>query len=81
MADLPTYHKIDEVKESRCRVPCTTIRGQVRVEDSFARQRANIFNLYSKMHYCFNLSFESLFLAIDIFDKYFQKCTEKLNPF
>ena len=43
------------------------------------RQRGVTINIYSKMQYCFSLSMEALFLAIDILDKYMDHCTDQLD--
>jgi len=43
------------------------------------RQRRVTINMYSKMQDYFLLSMESLFLAIDVLDKYMDQCNEQLN--
>jgi G2/mitotic-specific cyclin 1/2 len=39
--------------------------------------RANIITIYSKLHHWFDLSFETLFLAVDLLDTVLATCGEK----
>lgn len=67
-----------QVKSVSSKFKCTTIYNNKKV-DKVSKLRTVAISKFSKLQFYFDFSMESLFLAVDLFDKYFQICAGDLD--